>query len=442
MSQQCAYKGKISLEFRYKETANSPVQVKKIESQRISYLMIEHMYENIHILPVVYICLNVSSDMYSEIVGTTETSKFHVVVKKKNALSNTSIYRKVLDDEFTYVTSSNSANYADTLNRGSADSYKNIMIGLVSTDMSNKLRKNYNAIYNDIFTEDLINLALDGLGTIVKAPLKHNSKFGSILVPPISSRYKLLEYIRQKSPFYDSNYTFYMDFDKTYLIPKNGQPISDGSKPDTANIIIKNFTSEDAYKDGYTIVNGAYVMNINATDTSMIINNSASKVTNNVIGYSDYYSEAQDFNIDNNNTVDNTTKTTFVRSNNAAELRNELENNSVLIQLMKQNVDGDIFTPNMCFNVTNYGDYSKYDGRYYLSFKRDFYYISENEEFIITSNIGLKMAGNEEVARSTKNVYNSGSLRVTRGRTTTTSSAKYSSKSSVKRSTTTSTSKK
>ena len=52
------------------------------------------------------------------------------------------------------------------------------------------------------------------------------------------------------------------------------------------------------------------------------------------------------------------------------------------------------------------------------------------------------MAGNEEVARSTKNVYNSGSLRVTRGRTTTTSSAKYSSKSSVKRSTTTSTSKK
>ena len=48
MGQQCAYKGKISLEFRYKETANSPVQVKKIESQRISYLMIEHMYENIH----------------------------------------------------------------------------------------------------------------------------------------------------------------------------------------------------------------------------------------------------------------------------------------------------------------------------------------------------------------------------------------------------------
>ena len=137
-------------------------------------------------------------------------------------------------------------------------------------------------------------------------------------------------------------------------------------------------------------------------------------------------------------TIDNTTKTTFVRSNNAAELRNELENNSVLIQLMKQNVDGDIFTPNMCFNVTNYGDYSKYDGRYYLSFKRDFYYISENEEFIITSNIGLKMAGNEEVASSTKNVYNPGSLRVTRGRTRTTTSSKYNSTNSVKRSTTTS----
>ena len=49
------------------------------------------------------------------------------------------------------------------------------------------------------------------------------------------------------------------------------------------------------------------------------------------------------------------------------------------------------------------------------------------------------MAGNEEVARSTKNIYNSGSLRVTRGRTTTRSSAKYRSTSSVKRSTKTST---
>ena len=33
-NQQCAYKGQITLEFRYKETANSAVQVKKIESQK------------------------------------------------------------------------------------------------------------------------------------------------------------------------------------------------------------------------------------------------------------------------------------------------------------------------------------------------------------------------------------------------------------------------
>lgn len=434
MSQQCAFKGEITLEFRYKESANSGVQVKKIESERISYLMIEHMYENVHILPVIYICLNISSDMYTQVVGTTETSKFHLVVRKRNALSNTAVYRKVVDDEFSYVTSSNSANYADTLNTGSADSYKNIMIGLVSSGMSNQLRKTFNNVYNEVYTEDLIDIALKDLGTIVKAPLKHNSKFGAILIPPMSSRYKFLEYIREKSPFYDSNYTFYMDFDKTYLIPKNGQPIPDGAKPTTANITIKNYTSEDAYKDGYTIVNGAYVMNINATDTNMVVNSSTSKVTNNMIGYSDYFKEAQNFKIDNNNTVDNTTKTNFVKSNNTAELRNELENNSVMVQLLKQNVDGDIFTPNMSFNVTNYGDYSKYDGRYYLSFKRDFYYISENEEFIISTNIGLKMAGNEEVAKSIRNVYNMGSLRVGKRKTTTSSSAKYNGSNSVKRS--------
>lgn len=430
---QYAYKGQISLEFRYKETINSPVQVINIASQRISYLMIEHMFENIHILPVVYICANIDSEMYTKIVGSAETSKFHLIIKKKNALSRTSIYKKVVDDEFSYVTSSNSANYADDLNKVSVDSYRNIIIGLVSIEMSNKLRQQYNNIYNSIDTEGLIDLALEGLGKVIKAPLKHNAQFGSILIPPVSSKYKLLEYIRQKAPFYDSNYTFYMDFDRSYLIPKNGQPVSDGSKPDTANINIKNYTSEDAYKDGYTIVNGAYLINVNATDTNMIVNGSTSNVANNVIGYSDYYKDAQNFKVDNNNTIDNNTKTTFVRNNNAAELRNEIESNSVMIQLLKQNVDGDIFTPNMCFNVTNYGDYSKYDGRYFLSFKRDFYYISENEEFIITSNIGLKMAGNEEVAKSIRNHYNMGTLRTTRRKVTTSTNASYTGKNSVKR---------
>lgn len=421
---QSAYKGSVSLQFLYQETANSSIQTIDIETERISYLMIEHMYENVHILPVIYICVNMASDVYTKVVDSTETSKFRVVVKKKNALSNTSIYKNVVDDVFTYICSSNSANYADSLNSGDGTSYKNITLGLVSSEMTNTLRQSYNGVYNNITTEGLVQLAMEGIKNVIKAPLRHNSTFSSILIPPIASRFKLLEYIKNKSPFYDSNYTFYMDFDRTYLIPKNGEAISDGSKPNTANITIKNYTSSDAYRDGYSLVNGAYVMNINATDTNMIINNSTSKVSNNIVGYSDNYDTTQNFTIDNNNTADNTTKTNYVRTNNASEIRNELENNSVMIQLMKQNVDGDIFTPNMCFNVTNYEDYSKYDGKYYLSFKRDFYYINTNAEFTITTNVGLKMCGNEEVAQSTKNAYNANSLRTTRRKTTKSSATK------------------
>ena len=424
MATQSAYKGQITLEFRYKETKNSSVQVEAIESERIKYVMIEHKYENVHILPVVYVSVSLSSDMYSKVVGTTETSKFHLVIKKKDALSNTSIYKKVVDDIFTYVASSNSANYADALNENTVDSYRNILIGLVSDQMTNTLRKNFNGIYNNIDTDGLIDLALEGMKNVIKAPLKHNSTFDSILIPPVTSRYKMLEYIKSIAPYYDSNYTFYMDFNKTYLIPKNGVAIEDGSKPNTANITIKNFTASEAYTDGYSIVNGAYVMSVNATNTHMVVNNSTSKVSNNIIGYSDYFSEAQDLNITNDN-ADITTKTTYVRSNNAAEIRNDLENSAMMIQLMKQNVDGDIFNPNMCFNVTNYGDYSKYDGRYYLSFKRDFYYITQNSEFTITTDIGLKLTGEETVAQATKNTYNSKSRISTRRSVYSSSSSKY-----------------
>lgn len=431
MATQLAYKGDISLAFDYKANVNSSVEREYIESERIKFLLIEDVYENKNILPVVYISLLVSTDLYAKIVNSNETSKFYIEVRKRDGLSKNAAYKKVVSDSFTYIVSSTNADFSDTLTVNALDPYKNIMIGLVSDQMTNLLRKTYNAIYQNINQTNLIKLATEGLGKIVMSPPKYNKQYEEFIIPPITSRYKLLSYLFEQDPFYDSIFTFFMDFDKTYLLPRNGVAVdAEDGLPNNIIVNVKNYTAAEAMTDGYTIENGAYVVYVNGINTNMIVNNATSKVTNNIVGYWDSYNQTQDLNIDNNNTVDNSLKTMFVRSNNAAGIRNEIESDSVVLEILKQNLDGDIFEPNRSYNVSNYGKFSKYNGTYFLAYKRELYTLESNSVFNITTTVGLKKAAVEETARSVSNELKRTTLAATStGKTTTTKSKKTTLKS-------------
>ena len=409
MAVQQAYVGEISLTFNYKEFQGSAVQSEFVEPERISYVMIEHLYDNEHILPVIYISLNLKSDMYSKIVNTPKTSTFTLTIRKKNKLIKSSASTEVVNDIFTYVTSSSEANYSaklDSTSYGEAVSYKNITIGLVSAKATNKLRQSYNGIYRNIKESDLINMALDDLPGIIKEDYKYDKEYTSFLIPPLSSRFKLLEFLFDKDPFYDSLFTFYMDFKKSYLISRNGNGVnSKDGKPINININIKEFTAEEANTSGYSIINNGYVININANDAKILVNNSTNKTVNRLVAYSDE-NEVQTLDINTNNAESSDTKIEFVRTKNAASLKNKIQSSAVMIELFKQSIDGDIFAPNMSFNIRNYKDYRNYDGKYYLYYKKEVYSKVDGDQFTVVCNIGLKKTVSEEVARSSNNTYN------------------------------------
>ena len=86
MAIQQAFKGKIKLAFDYKENENSKVKRYEIANQKIAYVMIEKKYENVNILPVLYVSLNLDSDLYTKVINSINTSKFYLNIKKKNAL--------------------------------------------------------------------------------------------------------------------------------------------------------------------------------------------------------------------------------------------------------------------------------------------------------------------------------------------------------------------
>lgn len=409
MASEQAYEGEVTLSFDYKATPSSAPVRYKIESERIAYVMIEEIYENERILPVIYINANLSSELYTMITNSRDTSEFHLKIRKRNALSKTSVFEEIVNDTFSYVTPNTNANYGDTLNQTQSakdSSYRGTLIGLVSSTMTNELRKSFNGVYRDITVNDMVkNVALEGMRNVIMPELKYDKEFKSILIPPLSSRYKLLNFIFNKFAFFDSYFTFFMDFKNTYLIPRNAEAISaNDGKPDTAIIEIKNYTSKEAFTDGFSIENGAYLIYVNANDTNVVINTSTDKVANKIVGYSDSTGK-QDLSVTTNPNEKNTEKTTYVRSNSAAAIKNDLQSNAVMVQLLKQNLDPDIFTPNKRYNIKHYPDYEAYNGKYYLAYKREFFYLKNGNKFIVTCNIGLKQAVNEETARVTGDTY-------------------------------------
>jgi hypothetical protein len=215
-----------------------------------------------------------------------------------------------------------------------------------------------------------------------------------------------------------------MDFDKVYLVPRNGEPVSDGQSPSTVIVNIKDYSDEDGFIDGFTSQNGSYIVNVNAANTKTIVNDSSTKITSKIVGYNDdlnMISQFQVYGESSGASPDANTSKSYVRMDHAGVYKQMLESNSVMVELLKSNVDGDIFTPNKQFNVSNFGAYSKYNGVYYLAYKREFYAIDTGNEYTITTNIGLKKAGIEDPIKVTTNKNKPTTGSTTKTSTTTTS---------------------
>lgn len=396
-----AYKANIDLAFEYNDKRI------KIKSERIVYLMIEHDYEN-RVLPVIYISLTLSDDLYTKVIKYKESAKFYLKITKKNKNSIASISKKAIEGTFNYVPSTTNPNYSEDLNLDidmDDGSYKRIMIGLVSIELTNSLRQSYNSIYKSVDTETLIGIAIAGTRPVIEK-IKYNTKYNSILLPPVTTRYKFLEYIFDKDPWYNTKFRYFMDFEKSYLVSKEGNGIDaqDGQFTDVL-VDIRSVTEDEAYYDGIEIKNNAYYIYINPANSNVVVNESTDKVTNRIIGVDE--DGIQSLSLDINNTKGSTVKNLFLRTSNASIIKNEMETNTVIVEILKNHIDGSAFTPNKCIIVKNYGEYSKYNGKYLIMYKKEFYK-TIGGEFVLSCMVGLKKIGKVQTLYSKKEARRSG----------------------------------
>ena len=383
-----AYNASVQLDFLLND------QVINIATERIKYIVIDSNFET-EIMPKIYMSISVNTTLYDYITNYKNEGYFRLIIRRKNVFAVSSLDKTILDDTFAYIPSTSNNDYLKSISvQGvSDDSYKNIVIGLISTKITDLNRKSFNLIYNNIDQQTLISLVLEGSNSIIQQ-LSHNEKYDSIIIPPMSSKKEFLDFIFEMDNFYDTNFLFFTDFRNTYLLSRNGEGVPGGDDDlNDVYIDIKQLSNEESYYDGIDIINGAYYLYINPANSNVIIPNALSKIANRLIVVDDDR-ELQTLDLSISQAFNNTIKEIFIRSENGSVYKNALEQDNVIIEISKKQIDGFSFTPNKNYIINNFGTYSKYNGKYILAGKKEYFRVTADGDFTTSCYLALRKVNN------------------------------------------------
>lgn len=388
MSTNSAYKciiSNMSLIVANKETI--------IPTEGITSIIIDTDYEN-KVMPIIYVSLSVNLELYNKLVSNSTNGKIYLNIKKYDVKVNISVKEDKIKDQFVYFIPSN-ATYIKDLGNSEDNEYNSfitITIGLMDMKLLDYKKKIFNTVYRNIDTRTLIGIITSGR-QLIMSEVKENKHYEEFLMPPITTRSEALKYLFDIYPFFDTMYTYFTDFDNTYLIDRTGKYVSE--KMNTIFIDIKSIDSRSSYYEGITVDHSknCYILFLNPNDKTITPNKTTEKVTNQIIGiYQDQVTKV-DLNI-NNSKLSNMEKPIFVRADKEDTniIKSNIEETSVILNFTKSNIDSDIFTPDKCYTVSNYEEDKEYNGKYIIIYKKEII-TKTDTEYMTNTIIGLKYVG-------------------------------------------------
>ena len=363
-------------------------EVTEIMPESISSLATVYDYDNKN-MPILYMEFNVKADLYDAMVINIETARIILTIKRYDKKAASGLERIFIRKEFSYLMETD-PDYHKPLEKleNSREpietSYKRGIIALMDTESLDNNSVQYNDIFKNSNMISIVHRYTKHMRMIIE-PFTYNETIPCLIIPPITSIRALLKFLNECYPFYDKGYRYFRDFDRTYLLSNEGNPVDDNTDMcDTMIIEIMDTTAVETKSSGiYTDPNQkAYVMQVDALDTNVSIDIVRNKEFNAIVGVDTFGdSETVDLftNID-----DQKEKVLLSRVYNLRYLENvkaQIDNGTVVLQLKRTEIDSSIITPNKEYIIKNYREYSEYNGRYILSSKRDVY-LQQNNEFI------------------------------------------------------------
>ena len=178
-----------------------------LNTNYIKYIVIECLYES-RTMATMYLALHIPAELYQDILDAEKTEKgfINLTIKTKNVYSDTSLSDKYISGRYVYVLPTSNPDYSVNLSSEEDKSYKSLTLGLLDKDYLDKMKSSLSGTYYNIDIQDLLRLALKDMRNVIVQPptVKDLKKFSKIIIPPMNNMNKLVAYLYNLKPFYNT----------------------------------------------------------------------------------------------------------------------------------------------------------------------------------------------------------------------------------------------
>ena len=370
-----------------------------IDTPSIKTMAIDRDYINRN-MPMVFITLGVYQSLANKMRLNQDTGYFILDIKRCIYNSgNPDLFTNYISDKFIYfiagdIDIDNSVEYKED----EPDENIIVTLGLLSADHVNKNKKIINGVVDGKLSS-IMYYVTSGLPVLIE-PVKNNVMMKELVLPPLNSVAKALEYLNSVQVFYDTPYIFFIDFDMSYLLSSSGKSVK--AKNDTITTVIMNiFHWEDDPESKIQGINtnkgqSVYQINISSANCEISDNNLSEKLFRKI-------NAANTSGINTSGNISaSSSKSPIVSKSKSVRIGNDnngllnhmihtIDSSAVQIVVQKTDIDPDIFTINKEYHIDAYNAYGSdiYNGRYLLVRKRELY-VRDDETFTSNTMLSFK----------------------------------------------------
>ena len=389
---------------KYINSTNIEVE---IDSTQIQYILIDKDFENIN-MPDITIFGSIEKNILDDMIRHSNDNLVTLgIYKYDNTNQNDNITEKYFNDKFIYMLNEDLSRTDKLDNPQGIDSktgnrqYREVTIFLIQQNAINNNRQTINGVYHNASMNSLILQSTNYLGNMLLEPIKYDTRFDQVIIPPIDSISNYIRYLNDNlGVFYDSPYRFFIDFDTTYLVSSSGNAIRARNQYIYTIVIdireIDNNISEEpgAYVD---LKAGKYTIGIDASKVEYVKNNVTNKIVNKVTVINSKGDVFEQDIEDNKAKVTSTINQIMNISNNDQNVINNIsysvESANITITIVKNDLDASLFTLNKEY-IINDPVHDSYAGHYILLQVKQLF-IKQNENFIMSTVLKFKKSTKE-----------------------------------------------
>lgn len=391
--------------FNYTPTVELMVGSKNYTFPRnsIRTIIIDDSYDK-NTMPIIYIKVRISSVLYNKLVLNSNKGTISFRLFKYTRDTKSSIRELYIEDNFTYIMTSD-PNYNEALEQfvsstntddtESSDTYMEGFIGLMSLQCIENNKKLINDIIKDSNLPSIVHKYTNHMKMCIE-PFEYVDIIKQHIIPPMTTITSLLKWLNENFTFYKSGYRYFRDFSTTYLLSMSGRAVSDGSSRfDTIVFSIRDPLDHLGKINSMELdnTNHAYIVYVDATDTSISIDRTTNKHYNSILGVDGVGNTIQEhLNIPESPTLSEKVLIERTYPNNIDNIYNTksaIESASVIVSIRKSEIDSTIFSPNKEYQIKNYSDNRDFDGRYLLSYKKEII-LRQDDGYIGGVMVGLR----------------------------------------------------